>query len=111
MRDARSIFTACAVAMALTAAGAGARSYRAMSARSLELERQNASLMGGYDELRGGYIECLVREEEGIVAATYAGLVADPNATSDARHRREGELAAVPSVHVTPEVVFAHRPR
>ena len=77
MRDARTVFTACAVALGLTAVGAGARSYRAMSARSLELEKRNATLIGGYDELRGGYIECLVREEERIVAATYAGWVAD----------------------------------
>lgn len=47
--------------------GASAR-YRAVSARASELERQNASLLTGYDHLREFAIECLVREEQSLLS-------------------------------------------
>lgn len=42
--------------------------YRAVTARASELERQNASLLAGYDHLRGFAIECLVREEQSLLS-------------------------------------------
>lgn len=80
MRNPGFTFTACVVALAGAAAvGAGARSYEALSGRSHELERQNASLRGAYDELRGLAVECLVREEQRVVADdTSTSLTASP---------------------------------
>ena len=113
MRNARLTLTVYAVALAGTAAvGAGAHSYRAISLRSHELERQNASLRSGYDELRSFAIECLVREEEGLLA-TVAGTAASSReatfqGTSDARHRAHD---AAHMDTVSPEVPMGTRGR
>ncbi len=73
----KSLLTLASCGLTLAAAilfTVGARSYHVQGVRSHDLEQQNAALLRTYDELRGGYVECLQRDVDELAAAAEGGL-------------------------------------
>lgn len=75
MRTALLTLANCGLTLATVAAIAvGAHAHHVQDVHAQELEHQNAALLKGYDDLRGGYVECLQKNVDELAAAADGGL-------------------------------------